>query len=50
MTLKGTRNSIKKIEEYEDDSIKFIVLGDKETDGARFATALITFKSHTTTE
>ena len=32
--------------QHEDDNYKMVILGDKETNGSRFASALITFKPH----
>lgn len=33
-----------KLEQYEDDTLKCVVLGDKETNGAEFASASVTLK------
>lgn len=33
-----------KLEQYEDDTLKYVVLGDKETDGAEFAFASVIIK------
>ncbi len=33
-----------RIDQYEDDFLKYVVLGDKETNGASLSTAIITIK------
>lgn len=33
-----------RLEQYEDDLLKYVVLGDKETNGAVLASAIVTIK------